>query len=138
MAKNYTLTMLPNMQGWKPEIVAADLVAPVGANNISVSYGDDVEPHRQVEIINGWKWLWHGVRDRNLLNSQFVGAILLTGAPINSLVEASRKTSSTGGDFDDNDLLLSIGTGIAVDSNGATQMLDSGFRMLREYAKENP
>lgn len=137
MAKHFTLTMLPGQQGWKPAVVETDLVAPVDPNDIAISFGDAVEEHRAVEIMNGWEWLWGGVRDRGLLNEQFVGAVLLTGAPINSLVDASRKTSSTGGDFDENDVFLSIGANIAADTNGATQMLDSGFRMLREYANEN-
>lgn len=138
MPKQYTLTMLPGMQGWKPEIVAADVVSPPGPGEIKIAYGATVQPHRQLEIINGWAWLWSGVRDRGLLNEQFVGAVLFTGAPIDSLTAENRKTSSTIGDFDPDEVFLGIGIGIASDTNGATQMLDSGFRMLREFAKENP
>ena len=141
MARSYTITMQPNGQGFKPEITPSDAaLAPPAADSMLVAYADGVEPHRTLEIINGWKWLWHGVRDRNLLDEQFVGSLLVTGAPVNSLVEANRKTSSDVGDFVAGDVLIAIGTGISTGAIGrsANQMLDSGMRMLREFARENP
>ena len=140
MAKQFAMQMLPDRQGWKPGTIVSvpDPVASVVSDQILIGYGPLVEPHRQLEMINGWKWLWAGVRDRNLLDDQFHGAILLTGAPINSLVDASRKTSSITDDFNDDDIFLAIGVDITSDRFGATQILDSGFQMLREYAKENP
>ena len=141
MARSYTITMLPNGQGFKPEITPSDAaLAPPGPNSLLVAYADGVATHRTLEIINGWKWLWHGVRDRNLLDVQFVGSLLITGAPVNQLVENFRKTSSNIGDFIAGDILISFGSGISTGAigRGATQMLDSGMRMLREFAKENP
>ena len=133
--------MQPNGQGFKPEVTPSDAaLAPPNANSMLIAYADGVSPHRQLEIINGWKWLWEGIRERNLLDSQFVGSLLITGAPVNQLVTEFRKTSSIIGDFVAGDVLVSIGLGVSTGSigRGATQMLDSGFRMLREFAKENP
>ena len=140
MAKQFAMQMLPDWQGFKPEILETvpDPIASPIADQIVVGYGVAVEPHRQLEIINGWEWLWAGVRDRNLLDDQFHGAILITGSPINSLVEASRKTSSSTLDFGADDVFIALGVGVTSHRFGATQILDSGFRMLREYAKENP
>ena len=140
MAKQFAMQMIPGMQGWKPGVIVSvpDPVASVVSDQILIGYGPLVEPHRQLEMINGWEWLWAGVRDRNLLDDQFHGAILLTGAPINSITTANRKTSSITDDFNDDDIFLAIGVDVTLHQKGATQMLDSAFRMLREYAKENP
>ena len=140
MARQYTITMMPQGQGWKPEITAADAITPPGPNEMIIAYGDSVAPHRALEIQNGWKWLYHGIRERGLLNAQFVGNLLLTGAPINSLTTPNRKTSGVTGDFAADEIFVGMGTGIATGKigSGATQMLDSGMRMLREYARENP
>ena len=141
MARSYTITMQPNGQGFKPEITPSDAaLAPPGPNEMLIAYADGVATHRLLEIQNAWKWLWHGIRDRNLLDVQFVGSLLITGVPVDSITEQARKTSSTIGDFVAGDVLVSIGLGVSTGSigRGATQMLDSGFRMLREFAKENP
>ena len=140
MAKQFAIEMLPDWQGWKPGIIETipDPIASPIATQIVVGYGAAVEPHRQLEIINGWKWLWEGVRDRNLLDAQFKGAILISGAPINSLTALNRKTSSTTLDFGADDVFIALGVGVTAHRFGATQILDSGFQMLREFAKENP
>jgi hypothetical protein len=141
MARQYTITMMPNGQGWKPEVTPSDAAAAApGVNEMSIGYADDVETHRTLEMHNGWRWLWNGVRDRNLLDVQFVGSLLLTGANINSLTESNRRTSSDILDFATGDVWIGVGAGVSTGAIGrsANQMLDSGFRMLREYAKENP
>lgn len=139
MAKQFALEMLPDRQGWKPGTIETvpDPVAEPIADQIVIGYAVGVEPYRQLEIINGWKWLWAGVRDRNLLDVQFHGAALISGAPINSLVIANRKTSSNVLDFGEGDVFIALGVDVTTDRVGATQLLDSGFRMLREFAKEN-
>ena len=103
MAKQFTMTLGADLQGNPANIVEGDLVAPTAADEITIAIGDTVGIHRCVEINNGWKFLWNGVRDRGLLNTQFVGAVLLTGVDIDDMGEANRRTSSTPADFGDND-----------------------------------
>ena len=137
MAKQFTLVMLPSRQGFKPNTVVTEPVALPAADEIVIARGDLVHPSRGVEIINGWKWLWHGVRERNLLDVQFLGATLVTSVSIESITSLDRRTSSDLVSTTDTDITLMIGSGITGAGRvGATQLLDSGFRMMREFAKE--
>lgn len=140
MAKQFTVDVVTKWHADKLEIVESDVLSDPGPNEIKIGFGNDVEIHRAVEILNAWKWLWAGVRDRNLLDGPFSGAILITGSDINHLNENERRTSSTVGDFLAGDVLLGVGANVANTpelGKGATLRIDSGFEALRDYAKEN-
>lgn len=140
MAKQFSVDVVTKQHADKLEIVETDVVADPGPNFISIAFGDDVPEHRAVEILNAWRWLWNGVRDRGLLDAQFVGAILITGVGIDHLNVTDRRTSSTVGDFATDDVLLTVGAGVATGPDTgrtATNRLESGFAKLREYANEN-
>ena len=138
MAKQFTMVMLPDRQGSKITVSEQAIVALPAADEIILARGDLVHPARQLEIMNGWKWLWHGVRDRNLLDVQFLGAILVTSVSIESITEEDRRTSSNLDTTLDTDITLMMGSGVTgAGRAGATQIFDSAFRMIREFAREN-
>lgn len=139
MAKQFTMDILAKNGPDKLGIVETDAVVDPGPAEIAIGFGDSVPEHRALEIINGWKWLWNGVRDRGLLDDQFSGALLITGAQIDSITESNRRTSSTVGDFAADDIFVAVGTGVATEAGlgrSATVMLESGFENLREFANE--
>lgn len=136
MAKQWTMQVLaggrpsPNRAGaaYVPTGVA------VAADSISLYIGDTVSPARQVEIVDGWKWLYQGVRDRNLLDAQFKGAVLYTASDINKMTTADRRTSSDLVTYTDNDVILAIGAGVT--ALGEHVAIEEAFRILRHFALE--
>jgi len=100
--------------------------------------GDDVGMHREVEINNGFRWLWNGIRDRDLLNPDLSDPTygpLYSAAPVDQLVEEFRLTS-----WNDitgiNSVMIGIGIGINVFALRGSQMVESAFQMLTEYYRE--
>lgn len=128
-------TMLPNRQ-ISNIIVTEGVAAEVGANDIAIYALDNVPLYKQLEIFNAWRWLWNGVRDRNLLDSQFVGAILYTYSNINILTENDRRTSSALIDLNPEDVVIGIGLNVTTDFRGAVTPLETGFEKLRHAALE--
>ena len=117
-------------------IVVQDTIIAVPSDRIAVYIGDAVDPGRQNEIINGWKWLWAGVRDRGLLEdgNSFAGAILYTAASINSLTEYNRRTATDTGFFNDDDVMLGLGDAIT-GSFGAVDQLKVAVDKLASAAR---
>ena len=140
MAKQFTMDILAKNGSDKLSVVETDVLAAPGPSEIVIAIGDTVPEHRALEIMNGWEFLYEGIRDRGLLDDQFSGAILISGASVDSLTENNRRTSSTIGDFNDDDVLVGVGLNVATEGGlgrSATVMIDAGFRQLREYANEN-
>jgi len=141
MAKQITITVMPNRQADKRSCVASQAVGavlPAAPDNCVIYLGDDVAMHRKVEIHEGLRWLWNGIRDRDLLNpatSQPGFGPLYSAAPVNRLVEEFRLTSWT--DVSGiNSTMIAIGIGNNLFGEGATNMHESAFTMLREYLTE--
>jgi len=124
--------LLDNRQVNKADVVIEDVVAalPV-AGSIRLYIGGSVAVHRQVEIMNGWKWLYNGIRDRSLvsIDNADIGA-LLTACDIDRLDEFNRKTSWGSLNVEATD----IGLGMAGDLYvvGATEVLEAGYIALWE------
>ncbi len=138
MAKQFTLSMLPSRQGFKPAVVETAIVALPLVDEIVLARGDLVHHSRQLEIMNGWRFLWNGVRDRAILDVQFLGAVLVSSVGINNIGETDRRTSSDLVSTTDNDITLMMGSGVTgAGRASATQLFESGFQMLREFAREN-
>jgi len=133
---------------WKMTVGTTGLVHPdrttmayvetgteVGANEISVYIGNNVSEARQVEFVAAWRWLYNGVRERNLLDAQFKGFILYTGASIDSLTTTDRRTESTIASFTDDDVVLGIGS--AVTGLGERVDIAEAFKALGNFALES-
>ena len=118
-------------------VVNATIVA-VPVNNIAVYAGDTVNLARQVEIITGWKFLYNGIRDRNLINQgapgTFYGLPIYSGTDIDSKGEFDRRTESLVASFTANDIIIAIGGNVSVAFHGATLHLEAALTRLIEEA----
>jgi len=141
MAKQIIIAVTPDRQADKLSCVASQAVGdvlPAAPDNCVIYMGDDVAMHRKLEVLEGLRWLWNGIRDRDLLNpitSQPDFGPLYSAAPIDRLVEAFRLTSwnNVSGI---NSTMIAIGIGINLFGEGATNMHESAFAMLRDYLRE--
>ena len=117
-------------------IVSEGVAAEVAANEISIYALDTVPLHRQLEIFNAWIWLWNGIRDRALLDGPFTGNILYSGSSILQLTEPDRRTSSVIASFNDDDVVVGLGSGVTTQILSAVTPLETGFLRLRNAALE--
>jgi hypothetical protein len=139
MSIQWVATYTPALDSTKQAMSVVGTGIDLTANQVALYVGDNVPLYRQVEIIEGWRWLSQGVRERNLLDegsgSAFPGALLYTGAPIDGLMSTSdRRTSSTFADFTEDDVFIGMGT--AVTAAGDTESLHAVFTQLRQFALE--
>lgn len=119
----------------KNAIVASATLTVPAANEVKLHIADGVDVHRRVEILEGWKWLYSGVRDRALLDVQFKDQPLATGVPVDDISIPARKTASDPALVAaDGDILLSLGLGVT--NEGATRKVESAVDSLRDFAKE--
>lgn len=109
----------------------------VPANSIAIYLIDPAATYRQNEIISAWKWLYNGIRDRNLLDDQFAGAVLYTAVPLGETVSPKRKTSSVFADIAAGDAGLGISVETATLFHGAVIPLETAFRKLYNVALES-
>lgn len=126
---------MPRQETVKQECVSTPIVLETPPDDISLYIGANiVGTARGVEIVNAWRFLFNGIKDRNLLDDQFKGALLYTYVDINDITANNRRTSSdlTGVTSDD----VVIGLGLNVTAKGQTQSLASGVERLIEYAME--
>lgn len=130
--------LLPDKDGRKANISSVAILQDVIAGQVSVAIGDSVPKHRALETLNGWRWLWNGLRDRNLLTITNVGTgPIYTYADIDSLTEFNRRTTWTGAvAIQANDIVLMIHNDVAQGVQ-ATVMLESAVAMLIQFCKEN-
>ena len=126
--------ILPNRE--LGAITLTTSVLEVVDNNIALYVGDTVPKYRSVEIVEAWRWLWNGVRDRNILKT--FGGRTYSGSSINYLDEPDRRTSSDLADFNDDDVFIGIGDQVAIQVGDASIVyLETAFTQLRQYALEN-
>jgi hypothetical protein len=138
MAIRYLITL--NGGSFDKLSISQDALAVhAGPGQIAVFTGDDVLPHRIMEICEGWLKLWNGIRDRNLLPlTDGITGPIASGFGIDSRTENNRRTS-----WDDiliflnpDDVAISIHDDVA-QSLGATNMIENGVRMLIDGVKES-
>jgi hypothetical protein len=138
MSKQWVATYTPALDSTKQAMLYVPTGVEVTANQVALYVGDSVPLYRQVEIIEGWRWLYQGVAERNLLDegtgSTFPGALLYSGADIDNMTENDRRTSSVFGDFTATDVFIGMGT--AVTASGDLESLHAVFTQLRQFALE--
>jgi len=115
-------------------IVVSATNIEVAANNISIYAGATVDLARQVEIVNAWRWLWNGIRDRRLM--QTFGGVIYSGCDIEHIDENARLTSGVFATFGDNDVFIGVGQLVVAEWLEAVNPIETGFRLLREQALE--
>lgn len=139
MAVMYTMTLSPNRQGSKLNITEAAVAAVIGANDIALYVMDSVSLHRQVEIINAWRFLFNGLRDRDIFNQFAKDSPIYSVVDADAISVASRRTSSQFTELLPNDIGIAIGGDITeLDARNLPETLifESAFAMLRDHARE--
>lgn len=138
MAKIWEMHYTPPAEGNK--LLATYLDAPatiteVDANSIAIYAGDNVPMYAQNTMTSGWKWLFDGVMDRNLLDgAPWAGVVLYTGSNWQIMTENDRRTESILSTITEDDIFIGMG-------NGVTELLDkvmlyAAFKLLTEFALE--
>ena len=136
MAQQWRMVVTPRNAGNK--LVAEYLASGVepAADEIAVYIGDNVPTRiQQAVTFNAWRWLWNGVKNRNLLDDQFKGAQLVTGSHFEFLSEQDRRTASNIAFFSEDDIM--IGMGADVTDLGDKVYIEAAFAQLRDFALEN-
>jgi len=108
----------------------------VAADEVAIYALAGVDLYRQNEIVNGWKWLFNGIRDRNLLDDQFNGVKCYSYSDINYLTEPDRRTSSALIDLGTDDIGVGIGEDVTALFHSSSTPLLSAFTDLIDAALE--
>ncbi|RKZ82446.1 MAG: hypothetical protein DRQ39_10710 [Gammaproteobacteria bacterium] len=118
-------------------IVMSDTAVAVPTGSVAIYTLSTVPTYRQLETVNGWRMLYNGIRDRNLLDVQFNGAVLYSGVSIDSTTENNRRTASEITSFNTDDVVVAIGAAATSVFNGAIEPLEAAMHSLVIYAAEN-
>ena len=130
------MILTPNKELDLTSLVVTTTPIEVPDDRVAVYALANVPLHRQLEIVDAWYWLWNGVRDRNLLDSQFAGSKVYSGAPIDDLTIPGRKTASVISFFTADDVVIGLGASVTGAFKGAVVPLESAFEKLREISLE--
>jgi len=136
MAKQFSMQLSglgPHWQASKLNIVEADVLANVGADDVYITLGDTVDLYRGVEIIETVNFLVNWMRDHNQVSS--------TGGAIYTSCEVSDRHATVLQTTDrvlitDGNISIGIGTDINTPAAQFSQAIDSAFTMLCEYMKD--
>ena len=139
MAKQWAMEYLPARSGNKLLCSYVDGAAVADADSITVAIGDDVPVRRQTEIINAWKWLYEGLKSRNLLDPDNWTNLLVTAADMDNITIANRRTDSDPSFFTDTDIGIWLGANVvdSTENDADRVMLENAFRQLADWAREN-
>jgi len=139
MSYQFLMTLAGDAQGSdKNAVVGSDTPIEVPTGAIGIMLHDNVDIYRKVEILEGWKWLWHGMLENNILDplSGFAPGVVYSSCPLDNLTSPARKTTG-----DDPSIFIAgdiaIGLGNDASKLGGTVMMTSAFEQLRQYAGEN-
>jgi hypothetical protein len=116
-------------------VITTEIINEVDDNGIAIYAGATVADNRQVEIIDAWRFLRNGIRDRNIMQ-QFAG-VVYSGVDVDNIGEAGRITSATFGDFGDNDIFVGIGQLVVSEFLDFTVVLETAFQELSQTALED-
>lgn len=114
----------------------------VTENQVALYIADGVSYHRTVELVNGFVWLYNGLRDRDIFY-KFAAGPVYTVVNVDFIGEPNRRTASdiaalavVNGDFG-----IGIGSGVATNSGarliGPTLMCGNGIGQVVDYFREN-
>jgi hypothetical protein len=135
MSIQWVATYTPSLDSTKMAMTYVPVGAAVTADQVAIYIGDSVPMYRQVEIIEGWRWLYQGVRERNLLDGPpWQGSPLYTGADISNMTANDRRTGADMTPFTATDVM--IGMGANVTATGDKETLHAIFTQLRQFASE--
>jgi len=132
MSEQFNMPFIPDYQADKNSITQVGTLAEVAINDMTCGFGDDVETYRAVEILERLEAAWNHMRDNNMLSS--ASGPLYVNIDMDTLA-VSQNTSFIN--VQPTDVFVGIGASVNVAGESASQMMDSAFRMLREWMSEN-
>lgn len=142
MSHSFTIAVPPNAPKQTAAYVESLIQAPTGGIGIYII--DPAPIYRQVEIVNAWRFLYQGIRDRALWPSANFGpGNLYSSVPIDSVTEEARLTAlNTGAVFLPNHIAIGINTELRLEptSEGApdaTNIYELFFDRLIDFAREH-
>ena len=140
MAISYTINVAAADS--KQSAVYAPSLPTVAADNIII-YVDLASLHRKLEIVEAWKFLYRGIRDRNLWPDVNFGPgnPIYSSVPIDSVTENQRQTANDPSILTGN---VAIGVGENLreppakqGASDATNIHEAYFKRLIEFAREH-
>ena len=132
---DYQLTMTLNGgAGDKRAVVASATISPPIANQIQLVIKDTVDFTRRMEILNAWRYLWNGIRERQF-DEGFIDNDLYSSMPIDAVGSPARKTSTSPTIMADGDVAIVVDAYLVQKGNNNV-MMENAFTQLRESAKE--
>jgi len=136
MAKQFSMQIMNLGSHWHPSklrIVEADVLADVGVDDVYLTIGNTIELRRAVEIFETAKFLVDAMRDNNQLSS--------AAGPLYISCEVSDRHGTVLQTTDrvlitDANMAIGIGANVNVQAEQFSQTLDTAFRNIREYMKD--
>ncbi len=134
MSEQFTMPLsnLPHWQASKLNIVQTQIHTPVPADDVYIVIQSDIDLRRRVEILEGLRNLSDALRDNNQVGS--TGAVYaivdIAGRKADIRFAADIATVTT------TDLVVGIGPNMNLAHVVYSQIIESAFRMLREYAND--
>lgn len=138
MALQFTLTLSPNKQATKLDVVKTTTVVDPATNEVFIAIGDTVNTGRQVEAINALKLLSEKVRESKVLDTG--GAVVVSAVDIDNINHTAIRTgvNLVGASVTTDDAVIGIGAGMLVLlGNQYLVILEVAFKILRDSMKEN-
>ena len=119
-------------------ITTSTTVDEVDTNGVAIyigaTAGTTVNEARQVEIIDAWRFLMNGIRDRNIM-PQFA-SVVYSGVDIDRISENQRRTISTFSEFGINDVFIGIGDAVYVEFTDYLLPIETAFQQCIYTAME--
>ena len=128
-------TYLPAQEIPKSSRLSTEIALETPPDDISIYIGALVDPARVDEIVNAWKFLYHGIKERNLLDGQFISFPLYTYVDIDEITANNRRTSSDMTGLQVTDVVLALGS--SVTEYHDTTQLGTAIYGLIEFAMED-
>lgn len=127
-----------------PVFVGAADPVPLSANQIAIyTHLSASDVHRKMEIVNAWKMLYRGVRDRALLANDWNGVRIYSAVDVDSVTENNRKTASDMFVVQNGRVAIGIAGEVTASylmgrgARDATNILEAYFERLIQFAREH-
>ena len=127
----------PPLEGARAAIVYEATETEAGPTEVKVVIGTGVPLRRQTEIFNAIDFLKNGIRERNLLDSQFRGFPLATAVNIDNITTANRRTASDLALVGFGPTDIGIAMGDTATNYPQVVMLETAIEMLKNILVEN-
>lgn len=130
----FTMT-LDGRSGNKNAVVQSALILIPAAGTITMMIADTVDLKRRVEIMEGLRWLYRGIVERDLF-TEFALSNIVTSCPLDDLSIPARKTQSDVSIVAAGDIAIGISLTL-MDSSKGHGSIETAHQQLRAAASED-